>query len=364
VAALEGGDRDPGLDHSALRQLSTYWEGARRYYRAFESEMRSGASSVYDHGMPGGQFTNLQEQARSLGLAGRWPEVEKAYAQVNKLFGDIVKVTPTSKVVGDLALTMVSNGLTPEDIENPKKEIAFPASVIALFRGEVGQPYGGFPEALQKKILKGEQPLTGRRGALLPPADLAAVRAEAEKKARRQVSETELSSYLMYPEVFVDYAAHRRAYSDTSVLPTSVYFYGLEAGQEVAVEIERGKILIISFLAVSEPDDDGQRTLFFELNGQPRTVKVLDKAMAASGKIRRKADAGDATQVGAPMPGMIVNVCTAGSTVKQGDRLFTIEAMKMETAVYADIDARIAEVVAATGQRVEPHDLVMVLEAV
>jgi pyruvate carboxylase len=259
---------------------------------------------------------------------------------------------------------MVSNGLTPEDIENPNKDIAFPASVIALFRGEVGQPYGGFPEALQKKILKGEQPLTGRRGALLPPADLAAVRAEAEKKARRQVSETELSSYLMYPEVFVDYAAHRRAYSDTSVLPTSVYFYGLEAGQEVAVEIERGKILIISFLAVSEPDDDGQRTLFFELNGQPRTVKVLDKAMAASGKIRRKADAGDATQVGAPMPGMIVNVCTAGSTVKQGDRLFTIEAMKMETAVYADIDARIAEVVAATGQRVEPHDLVMVLEPV
>jgi pyruvate carboxylase len=362
AAALEGSARDPGLPHGALRQLSIYWEGARRYYRPFESEMRAGASSVYDHGMPGGQFTNLQEQARSLGLAARWPEVEKAYAQVNRLFGDIVKVTPTSKVVGDLALYMVSNGLTPEDIENPKKEIAFPASVIALFRGEVGQPYGGFPEALQKKILKGQKPLTERRGALLPPADLAAVKAEAEKKVRRQIGERELSSYLMYPEVFVDYATHRRAYSDTSVLPTPVYFYGLEPGQEVAVEIERGKILIVSFLAVSDPDDEGQRTLFFELNGQPRTVKVLDKAMAASGRIRRKADDADPTQVGAPMPGMIVNVCDTGSAVKQGDRLFTIEAMKMETAVYADMDAKIAEVVAATGQRVEPHDLVMVLE--
>jgi pyruvate carboxylase len=297
-------------------------------------------------------------------LAQQWPEVEKAYAQVNRMFGDIVKVTPTSKVVGDLALYMVSNGLTPEDIENPKKEISFPASVIALFRGEVGQPYGGFPEALQKKVLKGEAPLTARRGALLPPADFAAVRAEAEKKARRQISETELSSYLMYPEVFVDYATHRRAYSDTSVLPTPVYFYGMEPGQEVAVEIERGKILIVSFLAAGEPDDEGQCTLFFELNGQPRTVKVLDKAMAASGKIRRKADDGDPAQVGAPMPGMIVNVCDAGSTVKQGDRLFTIEAMKMETAVYADMDGKVAEVVCHTGHRVEPHDLVVVLEAV
>jgi pyruvate carboxylase len=361
-AALEGSERNPGLDHAKLRQISTYWEGARRYYQAFESEMRAGASSVYDHGMPGGQYTNLREQARSLGLAQQWPEVEKAYAQVNRMFGDIVKVTPTSKVVGDLALYMVSNGLTPEDIENPKKEISFPASVIALFRGEVGQPYGGFPEALQKKILKGEAPLTGRRGALLPPADLAAMRAEAEKKARRQINETELSSYLMYPEVFVDYATHRRAYSDTSVLPTPVYFYGMEPGQEVAVEIERGKILIISFLAVGDPDDEGQCTLFFELNGQPRTVKVLDKAMAASGKIRRKADDSDPAQVGAPMPGMIVNVCDAGSAVKQGDRLFTIEAMKMETAVYADMDGKVAEVVATTGQRVEPHDLVVVLE--
>ncbi|MGF1594523.1 MAG: pyruvate carboxylase [Kiloniellaceae bacterium] len=361
-AALEGSARDPGLDHGRLRQLSTYWEGARRYYRPFESEMRAGASSVYDHGMPGGQFTNLQEQARSLGLAQRWPEVEKAYAQVNRMFGDIVKVTPTSKVVGDLALYMVSNGLTPEDIENPKKEIAFPASVIALFRGEVGQPYGGFPEALQKKILKGEKPLTERRGALLPPADLAASKAEAEKKVRRQISQRELSSYLMYPDVFVDYAAHRRAYSDTSVLPTPVYFYGLEPGQEVAVEIERGKILIISYLATSDADDEGQRTIFFELNGQPRTVKVLDKAVAASGRVRRKADDGDPAQVGAPMPGMIVNVCDAGSAVKQGDRLFTIEAMKMETAVYAKVDGKVAEVVAHTGQRVEPHDLVVVLE--
>ncbi|WP_322096103.1 pyruvate carboxylase [Pelagibius litoralis] len=362
AAALSGSERDPGLDRDALRRINAYWEGARRFYAGFESEMRSGASSVYEHGMPGGQFTNLQEQARSLGLARKWGDVEKAYAQVNEMFGDIVKVTPTSKVVGDMALFMVSNGLTPEDVTDPQREVAFPASVIALFRGEVGQPYGGFPEALQAKILKGEQPFTERRGASLPSADFAAVRKEAEKKARRHIGERELSSYLMYPDVFVDYAKHRRKYSDTSVVPTPVYFYGMEPGQETAVEIERGKTLIISYLALSDADEDGQRTVFFELNGQPRTVKVLDKALAASGKVRRKADEADPGQIGAPMPGLIVNICDAGKRVAAGDRLFTIEAMKMETAVYAEVAGKVGEVVAATGSRVEPHDLVMVVE--
>ncbi|WP_299623547.1 pyruvate carboxylase [Pelagibius sp.] len=363
AAALADSPRDPGLDREALRRINTYWEGARRYYAGFESEMRAGASTVYEHGMPGGQFTNLQEQARALGLARKWGEVEKAYAQVNALFGDIVKVTPTSKVVGDMALYMVSNGLTPAEVQDPKRDIAFPASVIALFRGEVGQPYGGFPEALQKKVLKGEEPFTERRGASLPPADLTALRAEAEKKARRHIGERELSSYLMYPEVFVDYAKHRRAYGDTSALPTPVYFYGMEPGQEIAVDIERGKTLIISYLALSDADEEGQRTVFFELNGQPRTVKVLDKHLAASGKVRRKADESDPGQVGAPMPGLIVNICDVGKRVAAGDRLFTIEAMKMETAVFAETAGRVSEVVAAAGSRVEPHDLVVVVES-
>ncbi len=362
VAALAGGPRDPGLDRQALRDAAAYWEAARRNYGAFESDLRAGASSVYEHGMPGGQYTNLREQARALGLERHWQEVEVAYARVNELFGDIIKVTPTSKVVGDLALFMVSNGLTPEDILDPKREVAFPASVIALFRGEIGQPYGGFPEALQKKVLKGAEPLTVRAGSILPPVDLDAARGEAEKKTRRHVGERELSSYLMYPEVFVDYAKHRRSYGDVSVLPTPVFFYGLEPGQEVNVEIEAGKTLIISYLALSDPDEDGQRTVFFELNGQPRNVKVPDRALAASGKLRRKADDSDPGQVGAPMPGVIVTVCDPGKTVAAGDPLFVIEAMKMETGVYAEVGGRVTEVVAATGSRVEPHDLVLVIE--
>ena len=362
AAALAGSPRDPGLDREAVKAAAAYWEGARRYYQAFESDMRAGASSVYDHGMPGGQYTNLREQARSLGLERHWQDVERAYADVNRLFGDIVKVTPTSKVVGDLALLMVSTGLTAEDVEDPDRDVSFPASVISLFRGEIGQPYGGFPEALQKKILKGEEPITVRAGSILPPVDLEAARAEAEKKARRHITESDLSSYLMYPEVFVDYAKHRRAYGDVGVLPTPAFFYGLEPGQEINVEIEKGKTLIISYLALSDPDEDGQRTVFFELNGQPRTIKVLDKALAASGKVRRKADESDPGQVGAPMPGLIVSVCDAGKKVAAGDQLFVIEAMKMETAVYAEVDGRVTEVVGAAGGRVEPHDLIVVIE--
>jgi len=313
--------------------------------------------------MPGGQVTNLREQARSLGLEKHWPEVAEAYAAVNRMFGDIVKVTPTSKVVGDLALYMVTNDLTPEAVLNPKREIAFPQSVFELFRGEVGQPYGGFPEALQKKVLKDERPMTERPGAVLPPVDLEAERAEAERQARRHIDDRDLASYLMYPQVFVDYAKHRRRYGRVSVLPTPAFFYGLEPGQEIAVEIDMGKTLIISHLATSELNEEGERTIFFELNGQPRTVKVADKALAASGKIRRKAAEDDPGQVGAPMPGLIVSVSAgAGNAVSRGDRLFTIEAMKMETAVYAEIDGVVTEVVAGAGARVEPHDLVLVLD--
>ncbi len=363
VAALKGQPRDTGLDPDALRRLDTYWEAVRRQYQAFESDMRAGSAAVYLHGMPGGQVTNLREQARSLGLERHWPEVAEAYAAVNRMFGDIIKVTPTSKVVGDLALYMVTNDLTPEAVLDPKREIAFPQSVVELFRGEVGQPYGGFPEALQKKVLKGERPMTERPGAVLPPVDLEAERAEAERQARRHLDDRDLASYLMYPQVFLDYAKHRRRYGRVSVLPTPAFFYGLETGQEIAVEIEAGKTLVISYLATSEPNSEGERTIFFELNGQPRAVRVADKAMAASGKIRRKAAEDDPGQIGAPMPGLIVSVSAAvGNRVSRGDRLFTIEAMKMETAVYAEVDGVVTEVVAASGARVEPHDLVLVLE--
>ena len=363
VEALRGSARDTGLDRGALRQIAGYWEAVRRGYLAFESDMRAGSASVFEHGMPGGQYTNLRQQARALGLDKRWPEVAEAYAQVNRLFGDVIKVTPTSKAVGDMALYMVTNELTPEAVADPARDIAFPESVVQFFGGELGQPPGGFPEALQRKVLKGAAPLTERPGATLPPADLAAERKEAEHRLRRHISERELASYLMYPEVFIDYAKHRRDFGDVAVLPTPVFFYGLEAGEEIAVDIERGKTLIVRYLATGEPDDDGQRTVFFELNGQPRTVKVPDRSLAGSRRAHRKADATDPGQIGAPMPGLIVSVAAAeGQTVDKGDRLFTIEAMKMETAVYAPSAATVTEVVAAAGARVEAHDLVLVLE--
>lgn len=363
VEALRGQARDPGIDKTALREVDHYWEGVRRQYLAFESDMRAGTAGVFDHGMPGGQYTNLREQARGMGLQQHWTDVERAYAAVNRLFGDIIKVTPTSKVVGDMALFMVSNDLTPEEVADPARDVAFPESVIQLFRGDMGQPPGGFPAALQNKILKGQAPLTERPGAVLDPVDMDAEREEAERKVRRHITDQELASYLMYPEVFVEYAKHRRTNGPVHVLPTPVFFYGLVPGEEISVDIEPGKALIINYLATSEPDEDGHRTIFFELNGQPRTVKVTDRGLAASGRVHRKANESEPGQVGAPMPGMIVShSASVGQKVARGDRLFVIEAMKMETAVYADLDGTVSEVAVATGTRVEAHDLVMIID--
>ncbi len=366
VEALRGSERDPGLDRKTLRGVASYWEGVRRYYAAFESDLRSGMAEVYEHAMPGGQFTNLREQARGLGIDdAHWPSVAQAYTEVNEMFGDIVKVTPTSKVVGDMALYMVTNSLTKDDVLDPDTDISFPESVVEFFHGDLGQPYGGFPRALQKKVLKGREPLTERPGKVLPPVDIEKVRAEASKKVHRQLSDRDLASYLMYPKVFADYAEHRRLYSDLSVLPTPVHFYGPEVGDELSIEIERGKSLIVRHLAIGEPNDDGVRNVFFELNGQPRTVRVQDRTLATTVVQRRKVEDGNEGHVGAPMPGLVVSLSVAkGETVQAGDRLLTIEAMKMETAVYADREAVVKEIVAPAGTRVETKDLLVVLEPV
>jgi pyruvate carboxylase len=363
VEALRHGPRDSGLNPEHVRILSTYWEQVRHCYAAFESDLRSGASEVYVHGMPGGQFTNLREQARSLGIDdARWPEVARAYAKVNELFGDIVKVTPTSKVVGDMALMMVTSGLSAEQVLDPNTEIAFPESVVSFFRGDLGQPYGGFPPELQKKVLKGEKPLTVRPGEALPPIDLEKARAEAQAKTWREITDDELAAYLMYPKVFLDYMQHRLDYGRVSVLPTPLFFYGMESGEEISIEIDRGKTLIVRFVAVSDVHEDGTRTVFFELNGQPRSVKVPDRTHVAVKPPRRKAADNDPTQIGAPMPGTIATVAVApGSKVARGDVLVTIEAMKMETSVRADRDGTIAEVVTKPGEVVDAKDLLVVM---
>jgi pyruvate carboxylase len=363
VAALRHGPRDPGIDTDKLRLISAYFEQVRHNYAAFESDIRSGTSDVYLHGMPGGQYTNLREQARSLGIEdSRWGEVARAYANVNELLGDIVKVTPTSKVVGDMALFMVSSGLTPAAILDPDTQIAFPESFVQLLRGDIGQPLGGFPPALQKKVLKGAPALTQRPGAVLPPADLEARRGEAEQKIGRPVTDQELASYLMYPKVFVDYAADRRRYGDAAILPTPVFFYGMEPGEEMSADLERGKTLILRFLAVSEPHDDGSRTVFFELNGQPRSVRVTDRSQAAHRPPQRQAESGNAKHVGAPMPGIVATVAVSvGQRVARADVLVTLEAMKMEAAVRAEVDGEVAEVLARPGLQVDAKDLLIVL---
>jgi pyruvate carboxylase len=363
VEALRHGPRDSGIDPDRLRLISAYFEQVRRLYAAFESDVRAGASEVYVHGMPGGQYTNLREQARALGIdAARWPEVAATYADVNAMFGDIIKVTPTSKAVGDMALLMVTSGLKRAQVEDPATEVAFPESVVQLFRGELGQAPGGFPQALQRKILKGAAPLTVRAGAALPPVDLAAVRERIQPELSRTVTDEDLASYLMYPKVWLEYARDRAQYGDAAILPTSVFFYGMQPGQEINLSLERGKTLIVRYVAVSEPHEDGTRTVFFELNGQPRSVRVPDTGQVAQHPPARKVEPGNTRHVGAPMPGTISTVAaTAGARVSRGDLLLTLEAMKMETAVRADSDGEIAEVIAKPGQTVDVKDLLVVL---
>ncbi len=360
VEALRHTERETGLQNATIRAFSDYWEAVRREYRAFESDLRFGASEVYLHEMPGGQFTNLKEQARSLGLEERWHEVARTYADVNLMFGDIVKVTPSSKVVGDMALSMVSAGHTRADVEDPDKPISFPDSVVSFFHGDLGQPPNGFPAALQAKVLGGEKPLTDRPGKSVPPADFAALHQQAEKDAGREITAEEFQSWLMYPKVFADFAAFQAEFGPVDRLPTPVFFYGLEPGEEVSVEIEAGKSLVIRCLAVGEADEEGIARVFFELNGQPRRIKVRDRHAAATAVLHPKAEPGNANHVAAPMPGMVATVAVeTGQKVQTGDLLLTIEAMKMETAIRAERDGEIKTVTAGAGTQVDAKDLLV-----
>jgi pyruvate carboxylase len=361
VAALVGSERDPQIDTAALQSLSDYWEGVRRFYAPFEADIRSGTADVYRHEMPGGQYTNLREQARALGLESRWPDVSKAYAEVNQLFGDIVKVTPTSKVVGDMALFMVGQNLSAADVADPEVAIDFPESVISLMKGELGRPPEGFPVALQNKVLKGASPLPGRPGESIPPVDLVAARAEAEKQVRHKLSDDEFASYLMYPKVFRDFAEHRKLYGDVSPLPTDAFFYGLRELQEISVDIDTGKTLVIRLQGSADAAEDGTVKLFYELNGQPRTIRI-PRAGSKSKAARPKAEEGNALQIGAPMPGSVVRVgVQKGDKITKGQPLLALEAMKMETVIAAPRDGVIAALYVQTGVTVAAGDLLIEL---
>jgi pyruvate carboxylase len=364
VEALRGSARDTGLDPARIREFSDYWEHVRTHYVAFETDMKAPASEVYLHEMPGGQFTNLKAQARSLGLDDKWHEVAKAYAEVNRMFGDIVKVTPSSKVVGDMALMMVTQGLTRADVENPARDIAFPDSVVGMMRGDLGQPPGGWPEAIQKKVLKGEAATTMRPGARMAPVDLGEVRAKVSAELEgKTVDDEDLSSYLMYPKVYLDYMGRRRDFGPVRQLPTPIFFYGMEAGQEIAVDLEPGKTLVIRLSAIGE-SHEGEVRVFFELNGQPRTVRVPDRHAGTGKAAHPKAEPGNPAHVAAPLPGVVANIgVEAGGKVRQGDLLLTIEAMKMETALHADRDGVVKRVVVGAGAQVDAKDLLIEFEA-
>ncbi len=364
VAALAHTDRDTGLDIAAIREISNYWEAVRGQYAAFEAGLQAPASEVYLHEMPGGQFTNLKAQARSLGLEERWHEVAQAYADVNLMFGDIVKVTPSSKVVGDMALMMVSQNLTRAQVEDPKVDVSFPDSVIDMLSGNLGQPPGGFPDGIVKKVLKGKKPSTERPGKKLAPVDLNAVRAEAEAKLEVKLDDEDLNGYLMYPKVFSDYAERHKTYGPVRSLPTRTFFYGMEPGEEITAEIDPGKTLEIRLQAISETNDEGEAKVFFDLNGQPRTIRVPDRKVQATRAAHPKAEAGNPAHVGAPMPGVVATVAAKpGAAVKKGELLLTIEAMKMETGINAERDAVVKAVHVTPGAQIDAKDLLVEFEA-
>ncbi len=363
IHAMRGDKRDTKLSQKFFDDLSIYWEAIRQYYEPFDTSPKFGSAEVYRHEMPGGQYTNLREQARALGLGARWPEVVRYYREVNDLLGDIVKVTPSSKVVGDLAIFLLTKGVEPKDMVNLELGTAFPESVVDMLSGGLGQPKGGWPKDVQKVVLGDRKPYKGRPGARAEKVDLEATREEVKAITKRvECSDDDLYAYLMYPQVFKELVKYVNEYGHARVLPTPAFFYGLRPGEEISVEIQEGKILIIKLIYVSEPDKEGLRTLTFELNGRARECVIADKSIKSEVKRRTKADSADKMQIGAPIPAMVSAVtATVGHKVKKGEKLIILEAMKMQTTVYALTDGIIDQVEVQAGDQVESKDLLVKL---
>ena len=363
VEALHNSERDTGINIENLREISDYWGQVRAQYAAFESGLSSPASEVYLHEMPGGQFTNLKAQARSMGMEEKWHDIAETYADVNQMFGDIVKVTPSSKVVGDMALMMVAQNLSRDDVENPKTDVAFPESVVDMLRGNLGQPPGGFPKNIVKKALKGEKPNLARPGKNLEPIDLEKTRQElSDKLDGMKIDDEDLNGYLMYPKVFLDYMERHLTYGPVRTLPTKTFFYGMNSGDEISLEIDPGKTLEIRMQAIGETDENGEVKVFFELNGQPRVIRVPNRLVTSETTSRPKADPSNSNHIGAPMPGVISTVSVnEGQAVKKGDLLLTIEAMKMETGIHVERDAKIKAVHVKPATQIDAKDLLIEL---
>ncbi|MFD4707231.1 pyruvate carboxylase [Gottfriedia sp. NPDC058432] len=361
--ALKGSNNETNLNINGLEQLSTYWEGVRKYYSSFESGMVSPHTEVYQHEMPGGQYSNLKQQAKGVGLGDRFEEVKDMYGRVNQLFGDVVKVTPSSKVVGDMALFMVQNNLDEDSVYEKGENIDFPDSVIEFFEGKLGQPHGGFPKSLQRVILKGRQPLTERAGETLKPIDFKDVEEYLFKTLNRQVTNFDILAYCLYPKVFMDYQKNVESYGDLSVLDTPSFFHGMRLDEEIKVDIERGKTLIVKLVSIGQAQPDGTRVIYFELNGQPREIVVKDYSVKSTVVQKRKGDTSNPNHINATMPGTVLNVLVKkGDVVEKGQTLAITEAMKMETTVQSPFTGVIRDILITSGESISTGDLLIELE--
>ncbi len=362
MAMLKGTKRDPKFDVNSLGEFSNYWEAIREYYYPFESGLMAGTADVYEHEIPGGQYSNLKRQARSMGLADRMPEVAKTYATVNQMFGNLVKVTPSSKVVGDLALYMVTNNLSENDVYERGDAIDFPQSTKSFFRGELGQPYGGFPKKLQKIVLRDEKPFTERANVHLEQVDFDKEFTEFQTEFEELNTFRDFLSYKFYPKVFRNYQQHYTLYGDVSILPTKEFLFGMKQNEEAVYSIEEGKNIIVQLVYISEPKEDGFRFVTFKLNGQDRTLKVKDLHVQTEDRSHRKADATDESEIGSPLQGLLSKIFVKkGEKVEKNQPLFVIEAMKMETTVTAPAAGEISSIELAEGVMVEAEDLVILL---
>jgi len=362
VEMMRFNERENKYDIKSLNQYSNYWEAVREYYYPFESGLKASAAEVFQHEIPGGQYSNLKPQAIALGLGDKFEEIKETYATVNEMFGDIVKVTPSSKVVGDMAQFMVANNLTKEDVFHKGATISFPESVQQFFMGEIGQPAGGFPEELQRIILKDKKPFTDRPNKHLPAVDFDKDFTDFKDKFGNDLTLLDFLSYKFYPKVFEEGLKFWREYGDISVVPTPLFLYGMEMGQDVTIEIAKGKTLLIRLLSIGPVDDNGKRTVFFKLNGQTRNVEVLDRSVKVHKVENKKVEKDNEHQIGAPLQGMLSKLlANKDEKVKKNQPLFVIEAMKMETVITAPFDGVVKNIQLTAGTLVNTNDLVIEL---
>ncbi len=365
VAALEHTERTTGLDIDSLQVISDYWAAIRPIYSEFESELKSGTAEIYKYEIPGGQYSNFKPQVESFGLGHKFKEVKEMFKTVNDMLGDIIKVTPTSKVVGDLAIFMVQNDLDPENIYEKAKDMAFPDSVVSYFKGMMGQPMGGFPEELQKLVLKGEEPITGRAGELLEDEDFAKIKKYLEDNFGIEGNIEEVLSYALYPKVFEDYLKYKEENGDFSRMESDIFFHGLREGEIGEVEIEEGKILVIKLIEIGSINEMGFRTLYFEINDSRRAVKIFDKAsnVVKTSVEVKMTNPEDKRDIGSSIPGTVAKILVkVGDIVKKNQLVAVVEAMKMETQITAAIDGKVGVIFSKEGDRIEAGELLLRLE--